>query len=235
MIKIEHNEQLILVDRNKNTKKVFKNIKELLDYVSEYYEKHWYFNKLPYNNIILDSLNVTGKDKGYYIDTNVFVHDLDREAWGEKPYIVYNSCGKIVDIRRYFNKGLKPVNRVTWNRKKYLKAKDSGYRREPVSRTGYKHKYYHWNRNIAYKSTLTALTIPEYKEYTSPKEIRRLSDIYGIDTLRHVEKNWKSQNKCRKQWMIHSKSKTKRHRKMDNNYEEFSMDDLLAEDFEIAA
>lgn len=234
MIKIERHEQLILVDRAKGREVTFKNEKELKEYVLKLHEVSWIYITHGYNNIILDSLDVTGKDVGYYIDVNVRRLSSDREKWGTKPYIVYDAYGRIVDIRRYFNKGLKPVVGVSWNQKKYLKEKDSGYRKEPVSHTGVRHKYYHYNRRINYKSVLTKLTIPEYKEYTSPKELKRFNDIYIYETLRHVEKSWKSQYKCRKQWMIHSKEKTKG-RRNKVGLEELNMDTLLAEDFEMVA
>lgn len=240
MIKIENNTSLTLENLNTGRKLVFKNKESLTRYIRQHYIKHlvWLPEEKKYNNIILDGFNATGKDRGTYLIEGSMYWEKNIYNDGLKPYICYDAYGARVDIRKYFdwhNKAKDMYLEKRWNYKshKWLRQKDSGYRREPVARTGMKRRRWDFYRDIRFAQQLRELTIPEYREFTRKGVLEKLPDPWMDEPVKHFEKNWKKQYKVRKQWMIHREGTKKRIK--TSEIEDINIDLLLAEDFENAA
>lgn len=111
---------------------------------------------------------------------------------------------------------------VTYNRKKDLRQRDAGFRKDPVYATG---RYYgRYGRRIHYKGTHLAFTDPECEEYNiKGYRARRVLDNWDIEPCEECSKSWKKNTKARKQWAKHKKP---------NNYNsiyEFTRDYIMVE------
>lgn len=92
---------------------------------------------------------------------------------------------------------------LTYNRKKELREKGPGYRRDPVSGIHSTHGRYF--RQISYKNTLIASDDDQCKEYGIPGyRKRRVLDAWDIEPVHIPVRSWKENYKVRKQWMIRS-------------------------------
>lgn len=83
------------------------------------------------------------------------------------------------------------------NRKKKLREKDSGYRREPVTGTG--KTQYLSTRPIRYKQTIRLAEDDQCKEY-GIKPYKKKIDKWAIEPFREYSKSWKDNTKRRRQW-----------------------------------
>ena len=100
---------------------------------------------------------------------------------------------------RYYN--IKNFPMRNYNRKKKLREKDSGYRKEPVSRTGKRRYHGRYGRRIHYKETWLLSEDDQCKEYgIKGYRPRRRLDAWDIEPVEHCSRSWKDK-KIRRQWM----------------------------------
>ena len=100
---------------------------------------------------------------------------------------------------RYYN--IKNFPMKNYNRKKKLREKDSGYRKEPVSRTGKRRYHGRYGRRIHYKETWLLFEDDQCKEYgIKGYRPRRRLDAWDIESVEHCSRSWKDK-KIRRQWM----------------------------------
>lgn len=113
------------------------------------------------------------------------------------------SCMKFDYYHNYYI--VKKLPNRYYNRKKKLKEKDSGYRREPVYRTGRKRHYGRYGRRIHYKETWLLSEDDQCKEYgIKGYRPRRRLDAWDIEPVEHRSRSWKDK-KIRRQWMKNSR------------------------------
>lgn len=106
-------------------------------------------------------------------------------------FVFYDFFGHSYDMR---------VPERNWNRKKKLRKKDSGYRREPVAGTGRK-QFHTYVRPIRYKNTILLSEDDQCKEY-GIKPYKKKIDKWDIEPFREYSKSWKDNTKRKRQWKI---------------------------------
>lgn len=84
------------------------------------------------------------------------------------------------------------------------KASATKFRVDPIPKTGINYYKFNWVRHPHYIGNLRRLNTDEYREFTRDKAIPR-----NIHDTKHLEKNWKRNNKCRKQWECAVKRRSK--------------------------
>lgn len=174
----------------------------------------WYMN----NNPAVSFKKVIGRIKNNrslvpeYVER--FYYDCDGKyvysSYETRIIIVTDNFGRMYnahDIKKIFDTESYKIDLVSkYNRKKKLKEKDSGYRKEPVSRTGicYRGSY---GRSMRYKRTRIAAEDDQCMEYgIKPCRNKTVLDAYDIEPIEDYGKSWKKNHKVRKQWMIHKKA-----------------------------
>lgn len=120
---------------------------------------------------------------------------------------IMDSCGRTYMPEAYADMVIHDIRLqkpFMCNRKKELRQKDSGYRSEPVSRTGKQMWMRKYGRKMSYKHTLSAACDDQCMEYEiKPCREKTRLDAYDIEPFEHTDRCWKSSHKVKRQWMIH--------------------------------
>lgn len=201
-------------------------------------------NKYPKRFLDLDNSYVRAleyiKSKESYEEKVWYICDSStdyrcKEVILVKNILIKDNYGRIVGLnelnnvyydhkeQRYnFNNSLIYYDKP-WNKKKKLREKDSGYRREPVRRTG-KIKGGSGFRRISYKGTLKLVSDLECKEYgVKGYRTRKIVNAWDIEPWEYGSRSWKENTKAKKQWMIHL---DKQDKIIKNNIDMLGMDGI---------
>ena len=120
---------------------------------------------------------------------------------------IVDSCGRTYMPEAYADMVIHDIHLqkpFMCNRKKELRQKDSGYRSEPVSRTGKQMWMRKYGRKMSYKHTLSAACDDQCMEYEiKPCREKTRLNAYNIEPFEHADRCWKSSCKVKRQWMIH--------------------------------
>lgn len=153
-------------------------------------------------------------DIGYY---QIEYDDWDR--YQILPYanrrclMIYDNFGRMIPPNKlesvyydYAHKRYEVKNEgvVRYNRKKQLRKRDNGYRKESVSGTSCR-KSGGYRRKISYKGTQLLAENDQCKE-AGIKGYRpnRVLDTWDIEPFQERKRCWKDNYKVRKQYMIHA-------------------------------
>lgn len=126
------------------------------------------------------------------------------------------------------NKGILPSYRLTvygydYRKRKYLKSRDSGFRRDPVSWTGHHHRWCGERGPKLKNRMLSNIDAETGYVYGSKYKIENLDLWDGRG--RYHDKSWKTSTKCRKQWEKHL-DKHIDHMSLNELYSNFMESDL---------
>lgn len=104
------------------------------------------------------------------------------------------------------NMGILPSYRLTvyeyyYSKRKYLKLRDSGFRRDPVAWTGHHHSWCGERGPKLKNRILSNIDAETGYVYDSKYKVENLDLLDGRG--RYHDKSWKSSTKCRKQWEKH--------------------------------
>lgn len=175
-------------------------------------KKEWSWDSSKYNNKYLDNLNITGEDT-YLLST--YTSDGFNYDYVTREYMVIDGYNRVIDVRLFYKDILAEAKRLSNIPYKYDRGswyisamrRDVGknyngakFRQEPVPyirhRRGY--KFY---RRIRTTNELRQNTAPEMKEFVRASRREHNLPTSWDERSRHIDNCWKSQRKCRKQWM----------------------------------
>lgn len=134
-------------------------------------------------------IDLYSQNKPYCVESN------------QKGFVpVYNLPGVYYDHEKWRCELDISTFNTPYLRKKNLREKDSGYRRDPVSLTG-RRRIRVSLRDVSYKGTLLAYDNPDCKEY-GIKGYRKRKVVYkwDLEPWRNQQRCWKSQGRRKKQW-----------------------------------
>ena len=239
MFNVDYKETYYLVDRDKGRTVELGNFDKMIRYISHIvnFRKGCFREKFPY-----EKFDFSGNDKGYvsvvecdwkkcpvhsYRNGSVEIDrwelryvQVDRLKMMARPYMVIDSNGRIVDIRRfetqikaaqesrsdwrYYNKKLGEDFEVGEKFIPYAWLDNpkpvSRYRCGPVFGIHKRNRWFRYCRNSKLFHNFRLSQNPEAKVRNKAK-IEHW-DMWD-DCYRHIDRSWKTNSKCRHQWEKH--------------------------------
>lgn len=186
--------------------KTYLSYEELIQFLAKHQDKNHHHSESKYGNEILDNLNLTLKDK----KINCSCYSCKFKM---RNYVIVDNYERIIDVRHYYKEILNQSNKkekrcnnhnyfyyINRMRKKVGKGyKGVEFRRGPIPFISNGHSRGSGSAGVRTTNERRQGFEKEVQKYIRGKRMpMNLPTMYDD---RHNDKCWKTQTKCKKQWM----------------------------------